>query len=236
MTYARLADGPDAAIAAALAGDVAGIAVATSGSSGDPRIAHVGVAALRASASATHERLGGPGRWFLALPPDRIAGAQVIVRSTLAGHRPYRLAAERFESGAFARAAHAARDETPSGTPLYASLVPTQLARVLRDPLAATALDAFDAILVGGAALGSEKPRPNVVETYGSTETSGGCVYDGVPLPGVQVRLGADGRVEVAGPTLFDGYEDGEDDGTTTRDGVRWLRDAGRRRSLRADG
>jgi O-succinylbenzoic acid--CoA ligase len=44
-----------------------------------------------------------------------------------------------------------------------------------------------------------------VVATYGATETAGGCVYDGVPLPGVHVRLD-DGRIVVGGPTLAAGY------------------------------
>jgi O-succinylbenzoic acid--CoA ligase len=38
------------------------------------------------------------------------------------------------------------------------------------------------------------------------SETSGGCVYDGVPLDGVSVRLGDEGRVTLAGPVLMSGY------------------------------
>jgi O-succinylbenzoic acid--CoA ligase len=41
--------------------------------------------------------------------------------------------------------------------------------------------------------------------TYGMTETAGGCVYDGVPLDGVSVRV-TDGGVELAGPVLAHGY------------------------------
>jgi O-succinylbenzoic acid--CoA ligase len=37
-------------------------------------------------------------------------------------------------------------------------------------------------------------------------ETCGGCVYDGLPLDGVGLAIAADGRVRLAGPTLFDGY------------------------------
>ncbi len=43
--------------------------------------------------------------------------------------------------------------------------------------------------------------------TYGAAETAGGCVYDGVPLDGVAVKLDADGRIRLGGPTLFDRYE-----------------------------
>ena len=43
--------------------------------------------------------------------------------------------------------------------------------------------------------------------TYGSAETAGGCVYDGLPLDGVAVAIGADGRIRIGGPTLFEGYD-----------------------------
>jgi len=224
VTYASLSQDPCAAIAAALANEVRGVTVATSGSSGEPRAALVGGAALRASASATHERLGGPGRWLLALPPDRIAGAQVLVRSLLSGHPAVHMRPGSFDPPTFAEAARAARTDTPSGVPLYVSLVPTQIRRVIADPQAASALAIFDAILVGGAPLPDEDAPPNVVTTYGSTETSGGCVYDGVPLPGIDVMLDDEGRIHISGPVLFDGYADGEDDGTEIRDGRRWLR------------
>ncbi len=224
MTYASLAQDPAGALGAALAGEVAGVAVATSGSTGEPRMAHISGAALRASAEATHERLGGPGRWLLTLPPDRVAGAQVLVRSALGGHPSVRLRAGSFEPRAFAEAALALRADTATRVPLYVSLVPTQLHRLVEDPAAALALAAFDAILVGGAALRRDVAPPNAIETYGSTETAGGCIYDGRPLPGVEVQMEGDGRVLIAGPILFDGYADGGDDGTILRDGTRWLR------------
>lgn len=224
MTYASLAQDPDGALAAALTGEVAGVAVATSGSSGEPRLALVSGAALRASAEATHERLGGPGRWLLALPSDRIAGAQVLVRSALGGRPAVRMRPGSFDPRAFAETTVATRADTAARIPLYVSLVPTQLRRIADDPGAASALEAFDAILVGGAAFRAEGAPPNAIETYGSTETAGGCVYDGRPLPGVAVDTDADGRVLVSGQVLFDGYADGGDDGTIDRDGVRWLR------------
>lgn len=224
MTYASLAHEPDAALAAALAGDVDGVSIATSGSTGEPRFALVSGAALRASAEATHNRLGAPGRWLLALPPGRVAGAQVLVRSALAGQPAARLGRGSFEPVAFAEVARAARAETAAGIPLYVSLVPTQIHRIMRDSAAAASLGVFDAILVGGAPFLSDGALPNVVETYGSTETAGGCVYNGRSLAGVDIALDGEGRVLVAGPVLFDGYADGGDDGTIFIDGRRWLR------------
>ena len=44
-----------------------------------------------------------------------------------------------------------------------------------------------------------------MVRTYGMSETAGGCVYDGVPLDGVRVRID-DGRVALGGATLAKGY------------------------------
>jgi O-succinylbenzoic acid--CoA ligase len=45
-----------------------------------------------------------------------------------------------------------------------------------------------------------------VVETYGLTESFGGVIYDGRPLPGVEIRIDADGGIELHGPTLMLGY------------------------------
>ena len=91
----------------------------------------------------------------------------------------------------------------------YTSLVPTQLRRLLA---ADADLTTYDAVLVGGAALSPDvhvrasDAGVRVVTTYGMTETCGGCVYDGMALDGVDVMIGADGRVLVAGPVLFAGY------------------------------
>ena len=71
-----------------------------------------------------------------------------------------------------------------------------------------------------------------MVRTYGSSETSGGCVYDGVPLDGVGIRI-VEGEVQLTGPMLADGYlgETDRTDDVFVRDGggTRWYRtgDAG---------
>ena len=46
-----------------------------------------------------------------------------------------------------------------------------------------------------------------MVATYGSAETAGGCVYDGLPLDGVAVATDPAGRIRIGGPTLFDHYD-----------------------------
>lgn len=175
--------------------------VATSGSTGAAKGVLLSSAALTASATATHARLGGPGRWLLTLPAHHVAGVQVIVRSLLAGHEP----AVRTPAQTFAEAA----DQLFRGPgPYYTSLVPTQLGRLVEEP---GVLRRFDAVLLGGAAAPApllDRARAagiRVVTTYGMSETAGGCVYDGHPLDGVGVRI-VDGLVELSGPTLASGY------------------------------
>jgi O-succinylbenzoic acid--CoA ligase len=217
------------------------LVVTTSGSTGVPKSVILSRSALIASATATAERIG-EGRWLLALPATYIAGAQVLVRGILSGHEPAIL------SGGFSAAAFAALSATMHSSVRgvavrrYTSLVPAQLADLVAaagdDRAVGDALRSFEAILVGGQAL----PVPlreraaalgaRVVRTYGSTETSGGCVYDGVPLGGVGVRV-VDGELQLSGPTLADGYlgEPTRTDEVFVRDGagVRWYRtgDAG---------
>ncbi|MCB2174656.1 MAG: AMP-binding protein [Actinomycetales bacterium] len=205
--------------------------VATSGSTGAPRGVLLDAHALTASAEATHDRLGGPGRWVLALPAQHVAGLQVLVRSVLAGVEPVLADPRDVASVALGVREGGAR---------YAALVPTQLHRALaaaedRLPAELVPLADLDAILVGGAAAPPallERGRAlglHLVTTYGSTETSGGCVYDGVPLAGVEVALD-DGVVRLAGPTLARGYTEptGRDagGGFAEIDGRRWFRTA----------
>ncbi len=135
------------------------------------------------------------------------------MRSLLAGTTPVELDVS---TGFDVSQLPSAVDELGSGR-RYTALVATQLAKALDDPAATAALAGLDAVLIGGG----PAPRPvldaaasagvNVVRTYGMSETAGGCVYDGVPLDGVQVRLDADGRIVLGGPTLAKGYRNPPD-------------------------
>lgn len=193
--------------------DEVALVISTSGTTGAPKGAMLTPAALIASASATHDRLGGPGTWLLALPTHHIAGMQVLIRSALAGTVPVELdVSSRFDPAELPTAI----SELGPGR-RYTSLVANQLAKALEDPAAAGALAELDAVLLGGG----PAPRPvleaaaeagiAVVRTYGSSETCGGCVYDGLPLDGVEVRIDdADddgcGRIVIGGTTLAGGY------------------------------
>ena len=184
------------------------VVIATSGSTGEPKLVALSAGALRASARATEQRLGGPGRWLLALPAEHIAGVQVIVRALLAGARPVVMdRRDGFRAAFFAEASAALGPGRR-----YTSLVPTQLLRCLDAEPGRAALRSYVAVLVGGAALdaGTRERAADagvrVVTTYGMSETAGGCVYDGVPLDGVTVDLDPDGRIHLGGPTLASGY------------------------------
>lgn len=220
-------------------GDGVAVVVETSGSTAAPKRVLLSADALRASAEASAAVLGGHGRWLLALPGHYIAGVQVLVRGIVAGTPPAAMPpGEPFTAEGFA-VATARLMRLRDALPWYTSLVPVQLARVVEaaeaDPSGDLARDLgrYAAILVGGqrvdpalveraAALGAR-----VVRTYGSSETAGGCVYDGRPLPGVLART-VDGELELGGPTLADGYLDDpartEAAFATDAAGLRWYR------------
>ena len=172
------------------------LVVETSGSTGRPKRVELSTDALLASAAAAESSLGGPGQWLLALPLTYIAGLNVLVRSITAGTTP--VVGEFSE--AVARMNHPVR---------YTSLVPVQLARLMES--APAALQRFDRILLGSQAAPPELLERagelglKVTRTYGSSETSGGCVWDGVPIGDTAVRI-TDGRVELSGSVLAEGY------------------------------
>ena len=190
-----LADGPAPRLPRGV-----GAVVQTSGTTGSARRVVLSRDALRAAAGAARERVGGDLTWHLALPGRYVAGLMVQVRSAVAGRRAPVVPTD-------------LEGLAPTGDGDAISLVPTQLHRALGDAAVTQRLRAFDLILLGGAPLGAGlRERAGdaglaVVESYGMSETSGGVVWDGKPLPGVWIGL-CDGRVSIGGPTLFDGYLD----------------------------
>lgn len=173
--------------------------VETSGSTGRPKRVLLSRRAVLASVAASERRVGASGVWVLALPASYVAGVQVICRSLVAGHEPLLGVA------------------WPREGTWFTSLVPTQLHRLLDDPDQrgqVAALRTAHTILLGGGPVDpalrarAEHEGLRLVATYGAAETAGGCVYDGMPLDGVAVAIGPDGRIRIGGPTLFDGYQD----------------------------
>jgi O-succinylbenzoic acid--CoA ligase len=191
---------------AALRGDLdlppdTALVVPTSGSSGAPRSVILSHGALKSSTSASLERLGcEPGeRWILALPTRHIGGLQVLARSSALGTAPIVV-----EKPGDPLAIGAAIGEGE-----HIAIVPTQLLRCLD---AGVPLRRLHTVLVGGAALSDHLMRRALdagvplVRSYGMTEMSGGCVYDGRPLDGVEVLVDAGAAILLRGPMRANGY------------------------------
>jgi o-succinylbenzoate---CoA ligase len=192
------------------------LVVATSGTSGQPKGVLLSHDALSASAVATSARLGiDPARhaWMACLPLAHIGGLAVVTRSIITGTPLVVLPG--FE-------AEAVEDAGRSGRVSHVSLVATALQRL--DP------SVFTCVLLGGSRVTDALP-PNVVATYGMTETGSGVIYDGWPLDAVEVSFralpGADAGGEVRGeiliraPMVFRCYRDGDDGRVVGPDGAR---------------
>ena len=194
------------------------LVVGTSGSTGAPKQTALSVQALRVSARATerffadYPSIGSakqrravsedPAQWLLALPAHYVAGAQVLARSALAGTTPV-VAASVTDGVSFTPEVFLNAAERLSCDRRFISLVPTQVHKLLEaaeaNPTLGSeiydALGKFTGILLGGAPASASLLTAarelglNVVTTYGSAETAGGCVYSGVALPGVRLRV-----------------------------------------------
>jgi O-succinylbenzoic acid--CoA ligase len=169
--------------------DVAAVVV-TSGTAGTPKGVELTWDGLAASGAAVAEALGiGAGdRWLACLPMHYVAGLAVLGRAWVTGTPATVL-------GGFDVAAVA----TAEGT--VVSLVPTMLRR-LRD--AGVDLGRFRRILLGGGPV--RETGPNIVATYGLSETWGGVVHDGHPLAGVELSIGEGEEILVRAPMVMRGY------------------------------
>jgi O-succinylbenzoic acid--CoA ligase len=204
------------------------LVVATSGTSGQPKGVVLTHDAVAASAKASSNRLGVDAErhvWMACLPLAHIGGLAVVTRAIVTGTPLVVLPG--FEAETVEAAGR-------SGQVSHVSLVATALQRL--DP------SVFSSVLLGGSRVPDELP-PNVVATYGMTETGSGVVYDGWPLYGVEVAFrpptrtdgseGADaeGEILLRAPMLFRGYRDGDDGRVVGPDGsTDWFAtgDAGR--------
>ncbi|HEX5950668.1 MAG TPA: fatty acid--CoA ligase family protein [Actinomycetota bacterium] len=178
--------------------DVA-LVVSTSGTGGEAKLVQFDRAAIDAAVAASALALGATphDRWLCCLPLAHVGGLLVLLRGVLLGapvtvHRGFDASAVAAERGV-----------------AFTSVVPTMLVRLLD---AGVDLSGYRAILVGGAHLPldvrdrARAAGARLVETYGSTESCGGVVYEGLPLPGVQMRIDAEGGIELSGPMLMRGY------------------------------
>lgn len=217
-------------------------ALATSGSSGTPRVAILGRDAFIASAAASAANLGwrAEDRWLLCLPLAHVGGLSVVTRCLLA-RRAIVLMPERQGLGSVERLVTAMRESRAT----LVSLVPTQLHGMLELEPRLQLPSTVRALLTGGAAASArlleacaDRGWP-VLTSYGLTEacsqvatqrpgsTNRGELGVGRPLPGVGVRLDA-GLICVSGPTLFAGYLGAARDGELSRRDELRTRDLGR--------
>lgn len=168
--------------------------------------------------------------WLLCLPLNHVGGISIIFRSLLYGSAIYRMG--RFNEEMVT--------EFLSENPRFqaASLVPTMLSRLLKNPLFKTHRD-FKAILLGGGPTTQQLLKRSVergipiVSSYGMTETCAQIVTNAMTTPSgmytplksvgkpfppneLQIRdnkgkvLGKNqsGMIWLKGPQVFDGYYD----------------------------
>ena len=202
LAKALVGDGPALALtpisSKAVPSEIA-LVVSTSGSTGAAKEVGLSAGALLASAKATNNFLGASTgqNWSLLLPLTHIAGINVLLRSLELGTTPIDA---RDISGSYPKAD-------------FTAVVPTQLFRALNgDAELLEHLKSAESVLVGGAAL-DHKLRDQaiaagikIVESYGMTETCGGCVYEGKPIGDTSVEIDANGLIKIATSSLATTY------------------------------
>jgi o-succinylbenzoate---CoA ligase len=172
-----------------------GLVMMTSGSTANPKAVEIDMDAMAASAAMTSTWLKvdpSRHRWLCCLPLAHIGGFSVLARSLFTA-----TALSVTDNAQQSTLEHAAA----SGV-THVSLVTRALKRI--DP------SLFTSILLGGAAPPEDR-APNVVATYGMTETGSGIVYDGAALDGVKLHIDKPddagvGEILVASPSLFRQY------------------------------
>ena len=211
LAKALVSDGPALALAPISSEAVASrisLVVNTTGSSGKVKEVGLSTQSLLASAKASNAFIGAKigDSWSLLLPLNHIAGINVLLRSLELGTIP--LDFRNFSNEGERKYANAD----------FSAIVPTQLFRALNgDSELLNHLRACRAVLVGGARLSSELRSQaidngiKVIETYGSTETSGGCIYDGEPLEGVEIQINEKSQLQIKGAVLAHSYLNSED-------------------------
>ncbi|HVL94726.1 MAG TPA: AMP-binding protein [Solirubrobacteraceae bacterium] len=187
------------------------LVVHTSGTTAEPKEVPLTFGNVRANAAGSALALGlDPAeRWLCPLPLTHVGGLMVLLRSVIYGTTAVLLPPP-FDAAAVA-------DALNRGEATIVSLVPTMLARVLDAGLEHP--PRLRCALLGGGpldpALAARAVRAGVpvAQTYGLTEACSQVTVSepgdpstaGWPLPGVAVRLAADGEIVVEGPVVAGG-------------------------------
>lgn len=188
----------------------------TSGTTGPAKAVRLTAANWEAAAAASAAHLGHEAEdvWLAAMPLHHVGGLSILYRTVQAGATMRWL--PRFEVEPVVAALR--------GDVTIASVVPTMLRRILDHD--ARPYHGLKAVLVGGGPIPTglleeahDRGIP-ALPTYGMTET---CAQVATlrpgspprraahPLPGVEVRIGTDDRIELRGAQISPGYADEDD-------------------------
>jgi O-succinylbenzoic acid--CoA ligase len=174
---------------------------ATSGSTGSPRGVMLSELAVLSAVDALHDRVGGAGRWVVAMPLHHVGGLMVLARSVVSGVQPVADpsvgGASAFDPATFVETTARARALSDAdGAPLYVSLVPTQLARLTAWPArhaCAVRRGALECAATPRAAGALRDGGVQVLASYGMSETCGAAST--APLAVVVQVVDGDGAV-----------------------------------------
>lgn len=170
------------------------LVIATSGSTGRPKGAVHTHKSIDSAIRSTGSRLDctNSDHWLACISLAHVGGLSVVLRALHFGSKL--TIAQRADSATINSALDGGANLT--------SLVPTVLRSV--------DITRFKTVLVGGSQTFDKLPN-NAIATYGLTETMGGVIYDGRPLVGVEMRLGATSEIELRCNSLLRCYRDGFD-------------------------
>jgi len=176
--------------------------VVTSGTTARPKgveLTYDGITAIGHgwAAAMGHE---ADDHWLVCLPLHHVAGLAILARASVTGAAV--TVRDGFDLDDVATAPGAI------GATLV-SVVPTMLGRLLD---AGAPMHEYRRVVTGGAPLAralrmrADDGNVAVVDAYGQSETWGGCVANGVPIPGARVRLGPKDEIEIAGAMVMRDY------------------------------
>jgi len=188
------------------------VLIASSGSTGAPRLVALSKAAILASAAAVNRHLDATGSdvWCSVLPQFHVGGLGIHARAAITGAR---VTSALWDAESFTRLCAAERVT-------LSALVPAQVVDLVRAGLIPP--PSLRAVVVGGGALSDEAYKRArslgwpVLPSYGMTEccsqvaTATHTSPDLVILDHLQVRSVEDGRLAISGASLLTGYVDPE--------------------------
>ena len=170
------------------------LVIATSGSTGTPKgVVHTYESINRAiQITGTRLNCSSDDHWLACLSLAHVGGLSVVLRAM--SYKSKLSFVDHINQDSIDMALKSGATMT--------SLVPTVLQSV--------DVRQFRTVLIGGAQASGALP-PNVVTTYGLTETMGGVIYNEVPLDQVEIRISADTEIQIKSPTLFRCYRGSTD-------------------------